>query len=190
MQAYDLISEADLNAVTAYVVHLSQRGEAERKVLVTLAADEGTEAAEVAAQVTAAAAKSAADWRAAALTPRASPVALPTGDDALRRGHELFAKNCLACHAGYGHAEAYRYDAWGVAARLPDLTRGEWKWGREPADAVARIRNGIPAANMPANPSLTDAEVLDLAAFTTALSRPDLLPEDVRDSVHPDPDAE
>ena len=190
MQAYDLISDADLNAVTAYVIHLSQRGESELKTLVTLANDEGTEPSEVAALVTAAAQKSAADWRAAALTPKLTPVTLPTGDDALRRGHALFTQNCLGCHAGYGHADSFRYDAWGVAAKLPDLTRGEWKWGRTPADAVARIRNGIPAANMPANPSLTDAEVLDLAAFTLALGRPDLLPEDVRDAVHPDPDAE
>ncbi len=190
MQAYDLISDADLNAVIAYVIHLSQRGESEAKTLMTLANDEGTEPAEVAALVTAAAKKSAADWQAAGLTPKLTPVTLPTGDDALRHGHVLFTQNCLGCHAGYGHAESFRYDAWGVAAKLPDLTRGEWKWGRTPADAVARIRNGIPAANMPANPSLTDAEVLDLAAFTLALSRPDLLPEDVRDALHPDPDAE
>ena len=190
MQAYDLISEADLNAVVAYVIHLSQRGESELKTLVTLANEDGTEPSEIPTLVTAAAKKSAADWQAAGLTPKLTPVTLPTGDDALRRGHVLFTQNCLGCHAGYGHAESFRYDAWGVAAKLPDLTRGEWKWGRTPADAVARIRNGIPAANMPANPSLTDAEVLDLAAFTTALSRPDLLPEDVRDSVHPDPDAE
>ena len=58
--------------------------------------------------------------------------------------------------------------------------------GREPADAVARVRNGIPAAGMPANPSLTAAEVLDLAAFTKAMSRPDLLPADVRAAVYPD----
>ena len=43
---------------------------------------------------------------------------------------------------------------------------------------------------MPANPSLTDAEVLDLAAFTKALSRPDLLPSGVREAVGPAPDAE
>ena len=190
MQAYDLISEADLNAVIAYVIHLSQRGESELKTLVTLANEDGTEPGEVPTLVTAAAKMSAADWQAAALTPKLTPVTLPTGDDALRRGHVLFTQNCVGCHAGYGHAESFRYDAWGVAAKLPDLTRGEWKWGRTPADAVARIRNGIPAANMPANPSLTDAEVLDLAAFTMALSRPDLLPEDVREAVHPDPDAE
>ncbi len=186
MQAYDLISDADLNAVTAYVVHLSQRGETELKVLVALANEEGIESAEVPTLVVAAAKKSAADWQAAAVTPKAPAVTLPTGEDALRRGHDLFARNCLACHAGYGHSDSYRYDAWGVAARVTDLTRGEWKWGREPADAVARIRNGIPAAAMPANPSLTAAEVLDLAAFTKAMSRPDLLPADVRAAVYPD----
>lgn len=186
MQAYDLISDADLNAVAAYVVHLSQRGETELKVLVALANEEGMESAEVPALAAAAEKKSAADWQAAALTPKAPPVTLPTGDDALRRGHDLFARNCLACHAGYGHSDSYRYDAWGVAVRVTDLTRGEWKWGREPADAVARVRNGIPAAGMPANPSLTAAEVLDLAAFTKAMSRPDLLPADVRAAVYPD----
>jgi len=190
MQAYDLITDAELDAVTAYVVHLSQRGESELKTLVALAADEGTDPAEVPAMVTAAAAKSAADWQRAASTPKSPAVTLPTGDDALRRGHALFAANCLSCHAGYGHVEAFRHDAWGVAAKLPDLTRGEWKWGRTPADAVTRIRNGIPAANMPANPSLTDAEVADLAAFILTMSRPDLLPVDVRDAVNPDPDAE
>lgn len=185
MQAYDLISEADLDAVIAYVIHLSQRGEAESKTLTTLANDEGTDPTEVPKIVIAAATRSAADWQAAALTPKLAPVTLPTGHDALRRGQTLFTQNCVGCHAGYGQAESYRYDAWGVAAKLPDLTRGEWKWGRSPADAVARIRNGIPAANMPANPSLTDAQVLDLAAFTLALSRPDLLPTDVRAAVHP-----
>jgi len=185
MQAYDLVSEADLDAVTAYVVHLSQRGETELRVLVGLDAEEGTDAGEVAGLARTAAAKSAADWQAAAAVPKSPPVTLPTGEDALRRGHDLFARNCLSCHAGYGHTESYRYDAWGVSARVTDLTRGEWKWGREPADAVARVRNGIPAANMPSNPTLTDAEVLDLAAFSKALSRPDLLPADVRQAVYP-----
>jgi mono/diheme cytochrome c family protein len=185
MQAYDLVPDAELNDLIGYVIHLSQRGETELRAVVELTADEA-DPADAAGLARDLAEAVATDWHAAANAPPLKPVTLPAGDDVLRHGQALFAQNCLACHAGYGREESFRYDAWGVAVRVTDLTKGEWKWGKSPELAVARVRNGIPAANMPANPNLTDAETRDLAAFLLAMSRPDLLPEDVREAVYPD----
>ncbi|MGL6076392.1 MAG: c-type cytochrome [Fimbriiglobus sp.] len=187
MQPYDLMTDADLRAVTAYVIHLSQRGETELRVFKELADEEPTAedfrklAPEIAAKV-------ASAWQAAA-TPAPTNIILPTDHDSLRRGHKLFREatgaGCISCHQAYGKEDTFRYDSWGISVKLPDLTRGELRWGREPSDLFHRVRYGIPASGMPSNPNLSDADTLALAAFVAAMSHPDRLPDDVRQVVYP-----
>jgi mono/diheme cytochrome c family protein len=189
MQAYDLLSDSELNHVVAYAIHLSVRGETERRLILKLEADE-IEGTDIATESKLIAAKIQAEWQTAATAVEPN-ITLPTGEDAIRRGHELFASptgaSCISCHARYGHDDQYRYDGWGLAVKLPNLTRGEHRWGREPAELYQHIRYGIPAANMPANPQLTDAQLLDLTAFVYAMSRPAMLPDDVRKTLLSDP---
>ena len=105
--------------------------------------------------------------------------------DAIRRGHQLFLTKggCVACHEKYGKQDVYRYDVRGLPNRVRELTEPEYRWGKEPTDIAHRIRFGILAANMPANPTLTEAELRDLIAFVMALPYPAKLPDDVRTEV-------
>ncbi len=186
MPVFDLLPEADVRAVSAYVVHLSRRGVAEAAGL--RAAVDGDEPT---AAVRRAAAADAERWN----QPRpALPtvVAVESGEtgyaEAVRRGKELFhspTAGCAACHQDYGRTETYRYDVWGAPARVHDLTRGEFRWGRADATLAARVRHGIPAAGMPASPHLTDEQVRDLVTFVRDLGAPGRLPPDVRAEVYP-----
>ena len=60
-------------------------------------------------------------------------------------GHQLFQKNCSACHG----SEA-------KGGRGPDLTTGQWKWGPTDADILRNILGGIPGTQMPAFPMPED----------------------------------
>ena len=114
---------------------------------------------------------------------------LPDEDGAIARGYELFTAEtgagCLKCHEDCGRADVYRYDVWGGVNRVRDLTLGEYRWGGEPETLARRVRHGIPAAGMPANPGLTDGQVRDLVAFVRAVPFPPRLPPDVRTVVYP-----
>lgn len=186
MPVYDLLPEADVRAVAAYVVHLSQRGEAEAAGLRATADGD-----EPALAVRATAATVAGRWvqPRPAVTPADVPEYGSDGyADAVRRGKELFhspAAGCVTCHSDYGRSEAYRYDVWGAPVRVHDLTRGEFRWGADDATLAARVRHGIPAAGMPANPHLSDAQLADLVAFVRDLGAPARLPADVRAEVYP-----
>jgi mono/diheme cytochrome c family protein len=179
MPALDLIPDGDVSAIIGYVTHLSLRGEAELRTSVAALGDDG-----VPIDVPAATARAWNQWRAA--TDPAAPGDVPDDDEAVRRGHGLFVSaGCSACHADYGKAEQYRYDAWGGVGRLPDLTRGVYRWGNDPSDLARRVRYGIPGTAMPASPDLTDVQVRDVVAFLRALPAPPRLPADVRDRVYP-----
>src|SRR5579872_5957266 len=63
----------------------------------------------------------------------------------IETGHQLFQKNCSACHG----AEA-------KGGRGPDLTTGRWKWGSTDAAILQNILSGIPGTPMPAFPMPED----------------------------------
>lgn len=186
MPLFDLLPEADLSAAAAYLVHLSVRGEAEAAGL--RAAAEGDDSAAAARSKTTAVLATWAEPR-----PVDPPVPTPQyGEpgyaEAVRRGRELFhspAGGCASCHQDYGRTETYRYDVWGAPLRVADLTKGEFRWGRDDPTLASRVRHGIPAAGMPASPHLTTSQVGDLVAFVRDLSAPARLPADVRAAVYP-----
>ncbi|HET6575714.1 MAG TPA: cytochrome c [Fimbriiglobus sp.] len=194
MQPFDLIPEADVRAATAYVVHLSLRGEVEFRLTAALLDESGEQFVDdVAAECRAVLEKSLGEWASAQTPP--TPQSQPWPDDpadparqvSVRRGQALFvgAAGCASCHKDYGRAEAFRYDVWGGVVRVPDLTRGEFRWGKQPADHAARVRHGLPASGMPGNEQLTDEQVRDLALFVHELAYPNRLPPDVRGQVYP-----
>jgi mono/diheme cytochrome c family protein len=183
MQPFDLIPEADVRAAVAYTVHLSVRGEVEFRVLRGLANEDVDD---VAGACRSEAAKVLAEWARAQSASAPPPTA--DGPESVRRGHRLFtdpATGCVKCHQDYGRRDAFKYTVWGTPARVADLTRGEFRWGRQPAEIAARVRHGIPAVGMPANPTLSDRDVADLANFVRDAGYPQRLPPDVREKVYP-----
>jgi mono/diheme cytochrome c family protein len=119
-------------------------------------------------------------------TPPGDP-ADPAYQASVRRGFEQFVglggAGCAKCHQDFGRSDFFQYDAWGLAVRATDLTRGEYRWGRD--DLAARVRHGIPGANMPANPLMTDGQVRDVVNLVRELPFPNRLPADVREAVYP-----
>ncbi len=182
MQSFDSLPASDLDSLIAYVIHLSVRGEVEFRVLREFRPDgEPTDAATELERV-------CKQWAASqqeVKLPRSSvPSDLPDADS-IRRGEKLFARiGCAACHVDFGRADQFRYDVWGFPNRVADLTEGKYRWGGSAADIARRVRHGIPAANMPANPGLTVEEVRDLSGFVRALPVPDRLPDDVRSRIY------
>jgi mono/diheme cytochrome c family protein len=189
MQMFDLLPADDLRAVTAYTIHLNLRGETEAAVL-KLALDPSEDVSDIAGESRAALAKAVGKWQAAQSAPPPAPVSLsePPDPEAVRRGMALFngpTAGCAACHRDYGRQDTYRYDVWGAVVKVHDLTRGEFRWGKDPATIAARVRHGIPPAGMPASSSLTDGQVADLVSFVRELGYPQRLPPDVREKVYP-----
>lgn len=191
MQPFDLIADDEVRGTTAYIIHLSLRGEIEFRVAKALLDETGEDTvSDVAAECRKVLAKSLARWAEAQAAP--PPVAEPLGEpddpgyaESVRRGAQVFASaGCAKCHDDYGRKETFRYDAWGHAARIPDLTRGEFRWGREPADLIARIRHGIPGTSMPAHPLLSHDALRDVARFVRELPYPQRLPPDVNRTVY------
>lgn len=186
MPVYDLLSDTDIRAVAAIVVHQSQRGEAEIAGL--RAAADGDDPSVV---IRTTAATLGQRWSQSRPTvPSVVGLEHGTGgyDDAVRRGKDLFhspTTGCVTCHRDYGRVESYRYDVWGAPVRVPDLTQGLFRWGRDDATLAARIRYGIPAVGMPASPSLTDAQLVDLVTFIRDLGAPARLPTSVRAEIYP-----
>jgi mono/diheme cytochrome c family protein len=193
MQSFDLIPEDDVQAVTAYVVHLSLRGEVEFRLMRALLDETGEfEVDDVAAECRTMLTNSLGQWAVAQAVPMSSAPILsddpadPTYQESVRRGLRLFTGTggCVSCHQDYGRHDVYKYDVWGGAVRVPDLTRGEFRWGKDPADLANRVRHGIPASGMPASTTLSDEEVRDLVLFLRELPYPDRLPPDVRGQVY------
>jgi mono/diheme cytochrome c family protein len=192
MQPFDLIPEPDLRAAAAYTVHLSLRGEVELRVLRSLLDEEtGETPDDVGSACREELTRVLAAWRApqsAAPTPPAPGDPQDAGyQESIRRGHRLFLGDagCAKCHQDYGRTDAFKYSIWGTPVRVPDLTRGEFRWGKDPADLAARVRDGIPASGMPANPFLTADQVNDLVGFVREIGYPQRLPAGVREQVYP-----
>jgi mono/diheme cytochrome c family protein len=123
-------------------------------------------------------------WRVAVLT--AVLVVAPTGvvyaadqdlgTDAQREsGKTLYLRYCSQCHGDKGDGAGYATPH--LNPRPRDFTTGKFKVRSTPSGALPShqdllniIRRGMPYTSMPAWPSLTDAEVSDLAYFIKTFS--------------------
>ncbi len=183
MPMFDLLSDADLHALSGYVVHLSVRGEVELIVLRDLLDEDAAAAEDLPRMIDTAYSRVVAAWKAAQVPQ--PPVAVADSDDpdSIRRGHAVFLKaGCAACHANYGNTETFRYDLWGFPNAVTNLRQPERRWGHAPHELANTVRRGIPPAFMPAA-ALDDADLADLVHFLRALPYPAKLPGDVRSTV-------
>ena len=182
MPPFDLFSADDCDAVLAYVVHLSVRGEAEFALMrETLDPERGLDAGGVSEFAAKEIGRSAHAWRSAQAGDFGFVASTYDAEPARsRRGASVYlsaAVGCASCHGADGKGGALRYDAWGTVVRPANLTLplGERRWGRLPGD----VRGGIAASGMPGQPSLTDAELNDLVGFVDTLGA-GRLPADVK----------
>ena len=83
--------------------------------------------------------------------------------EGIEQGRALFQVHCAYCHGARGEG-----------GRGADLTTGQYRRGGSDAQLYATIRNGIPAADMPAV-SASDEEVRKMAAFVKRLGSKGLL---------------
>jgi PQQ-dependent dehydrogenase (methanol/ethanol family) len=75
----------------------------------------------------------------------------------LSAGQKLYQKSCTACHGGNAKG-----------GRGPDLTTGQWRWGRSDDAIVKNIIQGIPGTEMPAFP-MTTSEGESIVAYLHSL---------------------
>jgi mono/diheme cytochrome c family protein len=191
MQPFGLLSDGELDALAAAAMHLGIRGEVEFRLTRTLLEDPPDDLAAEAKAVTA---NVLARWTAVPVIGPTDPMAgrdedefAPPYFESIRRGYALFGSTksgCGSCHQDFGRTEKWLYDVWGTAARVTDLTSGVFRGGSSPEELFRRVRFGIPAAEMPACPGLSDAEVWDLVHFVRAASKPARLPADVKAMIY------
>ena len=111
------------------------------------------------------------------------------GTEAQREaGKQLYSKYCAQCHGDTGDGEGYA--AQHLRPRPRNFTSGKFKVRSTPTgalpthqDLVNVIRRGMPYTSMPAWPTLSDADVANLAYFITSFSpdfaNPDNAPKPV-----------
>jgi cytochrome c oxidase cbb3-type subunit 3 len=85
--------------------------------------------------------------------------ALEKDGDAVARGKEAYAQNCVACHLSQGQGSIG-----------PNLTDAYWIHGGDAKAVMSTIAQGVAAKGMPAWGSLLgDKKVLDLYAFVASM---------------------
>jgi mono/diheme cytochrome c family protein len=195
MPPFPQFSDAELDDLAGYVIHLSIRGDVEfevmRRVIELDTKPEESDPVydtqfleQLFLQKTV---QVMAYWHRAANSPiPIPPEECPTEERrwaSAVRGYKAFTtRGCLGCHASYGREQQLKYDAWGTVVRPRDLTLGVFRGGRRGEDLYARVYGGIdPSAKMPdyvqflkSNPSVpgvTD-EVWDVVHFLQALADP------------------
>jgi mono/diheme cytochrome c family protein len=189
MPIFDLLSDEDVRALAGYTIFLSLRGEVELQILKLHFSGEDVPFENLPEALATSQARILQQWESAQVP--AEPIAMNVDEadaEAIRRGHLLFAASasgsgCLSCHTRYGKDDSYRYDIWGLPARVGNLTEPTYKWGREPNDLALRIKHGILPVGMPANSLMTNQQIQDLVTFLRVLPYPARLPDDVRRAV-------
>ena len=192
MPPFPNLSDAEIDDVAGYVIHLSIRGEAEFDTLTRVIGltanprdDDPAYSPEFAAQLVAQRLlMTLGNWgRAEAAAVPVPPENCPTELDRLRsaaRGYKAFAGTCAGCHQDYGRAPQLKYDLWGTVVQPRNLTLGVYRGGRRGADLYARLYAGIYPSTMPdskakAVPSPVGGqpdELWDIVHFLQALADP------------------
>jgi mono/diheme cytochrome c family protein len=175
MPAFNLLPEADVDAVVDYVLALTHRGELE-ELLVAMADSEETIDKELVRE------ESLPMIRNRWLEAETSVVQPLTGQprftaEHVDRGKQAFlTKGCSKCHGEDGRgqtADNIGKDGWGFATRAADLTSGMLHGGQEPIDVYRRIYSGINGTPMPGfGLSLKEEPdtIWDLVAYVKSVS--------------------
>ncbi len=202
MPSFSLLEEAEKEALVSYVIHLSLRGECERYTMEPILDGSGLEGSvrEKVVELLGDFLHAWANSNAKGIEPGAYPYKEGDLQASIRRGFQLFtdprgSASCINCHVDFGRQAPFRYDKWGTLVRPANLTAGVYRGGRRPIDIYWRIRGGIDPSQMPRADFGDQAAhkeqwrnnadpYWDLVNFVQALPYPQMLPEDVRDSIY------
>lgn len=91
----------------------------------------------------------------------------PTTWPILKVGKELFVQNCTACHGANGKGDGPGGRS--LDPKPTDFLNKDWGKSSNPFQSFNVIRLGVPGTGMAAFPTLTDAEVWNLAFYVNSL---------------------
>jgi mono/diheme cytochrome c family protein len=180
MPPFPNIPDRDLDALIAYVTHLSVRGETEFEVMLRVMKpreddppSEGFTGKELEKLFASRLLTALAYWHKAAEAPvPVPPENCPTEADRVEsavRGHRAFlSAGCAGCHVNFGREPQLKYDMWGTVVQPRNLLLGVYRGGRRGEDLYARIYGGIYPSGMNEHKQL-------LAANPPAAGKPDFL---------------
>lgn len=167
MPAFNVLPEADVEAIASYVIHLGLRGEVEEDAIVRMLNQPPSDRDWDSKEMIAGGLKAfGRNWIKSQKELEPDPYPYKDKDEAefaasVKRGWEIFkleeAKgggDCLKCHSNYGRGTPFRFDDWGTMTKPADVTLGIYRGGRRPIDLYWRIHNGIVGSGMKQSASL------------------------------------
>lgn len=161
MPAFATLSDAELDDLVSYVIHLSVRGETEfatmKRVMQPADDDPDFDGPLLERLLVQNLLAVLDNWGLAAR----SPIPIPpdhasTADDRLLsafRGYKLYHSaefGCAACHVNFGREPALKWDLWGTVVQPRNLVLGVYRGGRRGEDLYARLYGGIYPSGMTA----------------------------------------
>lgn len=209
MPNFRLLPDEHLDAVIAYVVHLSMRGQVEFMTLRAIAKGEietgDSETGELAKNIVNGAldryetvCNNWLDAQNNRIVPESTPPKLTdeTRIKAIKHGFELFqgkggaagggGVSCISCHIDFGRQSTYKFDEWGTIVRPANLLTGIYRGGRRPIDIYWRIHSGINGTGMPDSKGMPANDRWDLVQFVMALPYPKMLEQaGIKDQILP-----
>lgn len=212
MPPFSQFTDADLDDLAGYVVHLAARGEVEfdtivrANTLILSPSDEDPEfnAAVLEQIIDTQTPLVVGNWGRA----DRSPIPIPPEEisseeerwESSVRGYKAFTgRGCLGCHDNYGRTPSLKYDAWATVVQPRNLVLGVYRGGRRGEDLYARVYGGIVPSTMPdylanlkLNPPVPGKpdEVWDVVHFLQALADPrgrDVLTQRLKKEKEKDP---
>ncbi len=156
MPSFGVLSDAELEAMTSYVIHLSMRGEVEAFVMRAVITGTGLgDSGSIEGCAKDSLTSVINYWQNSQKQAIEVRPFLAKTDEEMKasvgRGHALFMdeKNgCVKCHPNYGRDSTFRFDTWGTEVRPANLTNAIYRGGRRPIDLYYRVHGGINGSGM------------------------------------------
>jgi mono/diheme cytochrome c family protein len=190
MPAFPTLTDAELEDVVSYVIHLSVRGETELATMAKLIKPSDDDPIFAGLEIDWLFLQNEvyvlANWHIAAQNPIPIPsepfTSEPERLKSAVRGYKLYNAaefGCGSCHADYGRAPQLKWDAWGTIVQPRNLALGVYRGGNRGEDLYARIYGGISPSGMTAfhdrvaaTAPGTPNKIWDIVHFLQALSNP------------------
>jgi mono/diheme cytochrome c family protein len=195
MPSFNVLSLEEREQIASYVIHLSMRGDVERRTMTDQLqlAGESKGGAETGPPKFRAALREdlqnpklkdamadnlalvASQW-VGAQKPDAAVMPQPyrngnTDEDFLAsaaRGSKIFFGSCVQCHQNMGRESNLTYDSWGTIVRGRNLYEGIYRGGRRPIDLYYRVHGGIEGSGMPAYKDIKTTLTPEAVGLTAA----------------------